>query len=46
MIVGDMMDIDIKIRDIGNWSFTGDHAIEDLQSLGKELKKKLIGGKE
>jgi hypothetical protein len=36
------MDISLRIKEIGNWNLTGDHAIEDLQSLSKELKKKLV----
>jgi hypothetical protein len=39
------MDIDLKIKEIGNWNFKGDRALEDMQRLGKELHKKLIGEK-
>lgn len=35
------MKIDIKVNDVGNWKFEGVHAVEDLESLTKNLKIKV-----
>lgn len=36
------MKIDIKINDVGKFHLHGENALEDMQTLAKELRKKML----